>query len=244
MATTINGSTGASQIQDDIVTEDKLNLISTASVPSLEAKGSGSQDGYIQLNCYANTHGIKLKSPPHSAGASYTLTFPNNDGDADQFLQTNGSGVMSWAAPSGGGVTLLSTVATTSGTSNATGTLDLTGFKFVYIDCYSIRPATDSAGYLRFTPNGGTGTYFLDVSRTAAGAVYFGTSHNLDSGFFYGSKRAGGGGGINDTTRNGISNSDCMGHNTGLSTATTSISFDYTTGEAFQGGTIRIYGLK
>ena len=25
MATTINGSTGASQVQDDIVTEDKLN---------------------------------------------------------------------------------------------------------------------------------------------------------------------------------------------------------------------------
>ena len=103
MATTINGSTGASQIQDDIVTEDKLNLISTATVPSLEAKGSGSQDGYIQLNCYANTHGIKLKSPPHSAGASYTLTFPNNDGDANQFLQTNGSGVLTWAAASGGG---------------------------------------------------------------------------------------------------------------------------------------------
>ena len=97
MATTINGSTGASQVQDDIVTVDKLNLISTASVPSLEAKGSGSQDGYIQLNCYANTHGIKLKSPPHSANATYTLTFPNDDGDANQYLQTNGSGVLDWA---------------------------------------------------------------------------------------------------------------------------------------------------
>jgi len=135
MATTINGSTGASQVQDDIVTEDKLNLISTASVPSLEAKGSGSQDGYIQLNCYANTHGIKLKSPPHSAGASYTLTFPNNDGDADQFLQTNGSGVMSWAAPSGGGVTYLGTMNTTSGTEQQITSLDLTDVNillFVY----------------------------------------------------------------------------------------------------------------
>ena len=104
MATTVDGSTGVSQIQDDKVTVDKLNLISTATVPSLEAKGSGSQDGYIQLNCYANTHGIKLKSPPHSAGASYTLTFPNNDGDADQKLTTNGSGVLTWAA--GGGPSL------------------------------------------------------------------------------------------------------------------------------------------
>ena len=57
---------------------------------------TNSSDAYIKLNCSQNTHGIKLKSPPHSAGANYTLTFPNNDGDANQVLQTNGSGVLSW----------------------------------------------------------------------------------------------------------------------------------------------------
>ena len=95
------GTVGTAQIDNDAVTVDKLNLVSTASVPSLEAKGSGSQDGYIQLNCYANTHGIKLKSPPHSAGATYTLTFPNTDGNADEFLQTDGSGVLTWAEAGG-----------------------------------------------------------------------------------------------------------------------------------------------
>ena len=95
-----NNAVTTNKIVNDAVTTDKLNLVSTASVPSLEAKGDGvSQDGYIQLNCYVNTHGIKLKSPPHSAGASYTLTFPNDDGDANEFLQTNGSGVMTWAVP-------------------------------------------------------------------------------------------------------------------------------------------------
>ena len=90
------------KINNDAVTVDKLNLISTGSVPSLEAKGtSGVTEGYIQLNCAENTHGIKIKSPPHSAGASYTLTMPNNDGDANQFLQTNGSGVLSFAAAGG-----------------------------------------------------------------------------------------------------------------------------------------------
>ena len=96
----VTGAT-ALTIANDAVTVDKLNLVSTASVPSLEAKGSGSQDGYIQLNCYANTHGIKLKSPPHSAGATYTLTFPNDDGDANEFLQTDGSGVLTWAEAGG-----------------------------------------------------------------------------------------------------------------------------------------------
>jgi len=92
----VTGS-GALTIANDAVTTAKLNLISTSSVPSIEAKSDGTTDGYIQLNCSANSHGIKLKSPPHSAGASYTLVFPNNTGSTGQFLKTNGSGVMSWS---------------------------------------------------------------------------------------------------------------------------------------------------
>ena len=92
----VTGAT-ALTIANDAVTVAKLNLVSTSSVPSLEAKGDGSsQDGYIQLNCSQNSHGIKLKSPPHSANASYTLTFPNDDGSANQKLTTNGSGVLTW----------------------------------------------------------------------------------------------------------------------------------------------------
>jgi hypothetical protein len=36
-----------------------------------------------------------------AAVTTYTLTLPANDGDSGQFLQTNGSGVCTWAAPSG-----------------------------------------------------------------------------------------------------------------------------------------------
>ena len=92
-----NDAVTTAKIANDAVTTDKVNLISTSSVPSLEAKGDGSsQDGYIQLNCSQNSHGIKLKSPPHSANASYTLTFPNTDGNADQVLKTDGSGGLDW----------------------------------------------------------------------------------------------------------------------------------------------------
>jgi len=89
---------------DATVTQAKTNFVSTSSAAGLQIKGDGTTDGTLQLNCSQNSHGIKLKSPPHSAGASYTLTFPNNDGDASQFLQTNGSGVMTWA-DAGGGIT-------------------------------------------------------------------------------------------------------------------------------------------
>ena len=101
----VDGVTSAVQTQlnnkltsaNDGVTVANLNLISTSSVPSVEAKGtSGSTSGYIQLNCSENSHGIKLLGPPHSASANYTLTFPNDDGDANQYLKTNGSGVLDW----------------------------------------------------------------------------------------------------------------------------------------------------
>jgi hypothetical protein len=84
-------------IADDAVTTAKLNLISTASIPSIEARSDGTTDGYIKLNCTSNSHGISLKSPPHSAGATYTLTFPTTDGNANELLMSNGSGVLSWS---------------------------------------------------------------------------------------------------------------------------------------------------
>ena len=60
-------------------------------------KGDGTNgSGELTLNCENNSHGIKIKGPPHSAGATYTLTLPNNTGTTGQFLSTNGSGVLSW----------------------------------------------------------------------------------------------------------------------------------------------------
>ncbi|MEC8530304.1 MAG: hypothetical protein VXY27_05385, partial [Thermoproteota archaeon] len=43
---------------------------------AIEVKGAGGNDGTLQLNCSQNSHGVKIKSPAHSAGASYTLTLP------------------------------------------------------------------------------------------------------------------------------------------------------------------------
>lgn len=62
-------------------------------------KGNSSRGaGQFKLNCEANSHGITIKGPPHSANASYTLTLPNDDGSANQVLKTDGSGSLSWVA--------------------------------------------------------------------------------------------------------------------------------------------------
>ena len=72
--------------------------------------GGATNPGTIQLNCESNSHGIKLQSPPHSAGQSYTLKFPTGDVTADRFLKvasvsgsgSTGVGQLSFAEVSGG----------------------------------------------------------------------------------------------------------------------------------------------
>jgi hypothetical protein len=72
--------------------------------------GGNTNPGTIILNCESNSHGIKLQSPPHSAGQSYTLKFPTGDVTADRFLKvdsvsgsgTTGIGQLSFGEVSGG----------------------------------------------------------------------------------------------------------------------------------------------
>ena len=61
----------------------------------IEARSSGSVDGTLQLNCSVNSHGVKLRSPSHSAGQSYTMVLPDNQIAANKFLKVksiSGSG--------------------------------------------------------------------------------------------------------------------------------------------------------
>jgi len=65
----------------------------------LEVGGSATSNvGKIRLMCEAGTHGVGLKSPPHSAGANYDLVLPTATGSADQALKTDGSGNLGWSS--------------------------------------------------------------------------------------------------------------------------------------------------
>ncbi len=60
--------------------------------------------GRIKLNCEANSHGIIIKGPPHSAAATYTLTLPNAlPTVTGQSLTSDTSGNLSFTTVSGGG---------------------------------------------------------------------------------------------------------------------------------------------
>jgi len=99
--------------------------------------------GQFKLNCEANTHGITIKGPPHSAAATYTLVLPNDDGNADQVLKSDGSGNLSW--------TDVTSSVVEDTTPQLGGGLDVNGNAIV----------SASNGDIAITPNG-TGDIILD----------------------------------------------------------------------------------
>jgi hypothetical protein len=75
-----------------------LDLTATGQVQAATLYGTTS---LILEETGAGTDTITIQAPA-SIAASYTLTLPVDDGTSGQFLQTNGSGVLSWAnTPSG-----------------------------------------------------------------------------------------------------------------------------------------------
>ena len=121
-------SINASNITAGTINNDRLPS------PTLIVKGDGSSaDGQIQLNCSQNSHGVKIKSPAHSAGQSYTLILPTSVGSNGQVLASNGSNTnqLSWVDA----VEAKPTVANVSQTiAPATATtISITGTGFVSI---------------------------------------------------------------------------------------------------------------
>ena len=102
----ISETTSASGVTiDGVVLKD--TSLTTASNANLDLDPNGSGKvvfkgnstkgaGQFVLNCELNSHGIVIKGPPHSAAASYTLTLPDDDGNANQLLKTDGSGGLGW----------------------------------------------------------------------------------------------------------------------------------------------------
>lgn len=61
----------------------------------VKVKGAGGADGTLQLTAANGSNAVKLKSPAHSAGQSYTMILPDNQVVADSFLKVksvSGSG--------------------------------------------------------------------------------------------------------------------------------------------------------
>ena len=118
---------------DATVTDAKTNFVSTSSAAGLQIKGDGTTDGTLQLNCSQNSHGVKLKSPAHSASQSYTLTLPATAPATDKMLQTNSSGVLSFVDAPSGAMKLLHTA-----TGSNVSSIDINGYFTSDYDHYKL----------------------------------------------------------------------------------------------------------
>jgi len=125
----LSGASGISNVVDDTspqlggnldVQAFEVNTSTTNGNIKVTPNGTGlfeikgnTNDGTLQLNCNQNSHGVKIKSPAHSAGQSYTLILPDNQIAADKVLKVksiSGSGAtavgqLEYADAGGGGGT-------------------------------------------------------------------------------------------------------------------------------------------
>jgi len=159
---------------DSTVTNAKTNFVSTSSSAGLTIKGDGTSSGTtgtLQLNCSANSHGIKLASPAHSAGQSYTLTFPTTAPSANTVLQTDGSGNLSFAnnitTENSGGISV-------SGSAEADFLNLPSGIKRIQINCYTVSSvatsSTDTSILVRLgTSSGLTDSGYVSTSEYRSG---------------------------------------------------------------------------
>ena len=71
---------------------------------TLTAVGNTTETGTLELHELSTNGQHKVSiSAPNSLSADYSLTLPGDDGDADQVLTTDGSGILTWEDQSGGG---------------------------------------------------------------------------------------------------------------------------------------------
>tara|TARA_R110000744_G_scaffold54910_1_gene116322 strand:+ start:67 stop:696 length:630 start_codon:yes stop_codon:yes gene_type:complete len=143
-----------------------------------------------------------------------------------------------------GGLTLLSTVATTSGTEIVASGLDLSTYKVLIFWAYSVGVASGGTpGLFQWKETGGTNS-IISTKTIVDGEPYYGNIyHNLTNGTtgVFGSSYY-----TADNAANLVfyAGSCGMSTNTAIDTATTSITFSTVGAQTFDLGQILIYGLK
>lgn len=202
-------------------------FLGTTSVAINRSSGSLSLSGVSIDGTAANLAGGAANRIAYQTGAGSTA-FIAAPSSANTLLQWNGS-AFSWAAtPSPGGMTLLGTLTTTSGSTSTLSGLDLTSYKQLLFCLNNVSTGLSTSqlelggvqvtGSLSTTANGWTGIFPLDLSTGVFGA------------------------GVT-AIPSGISGSASGNGRTSINNSSTSVTFSVSSG-SFDAGSIQIYGMK
>lgn len=160
-----DGTTGASNVQYNLkAASGSINVLELLSTSGFKMQGSTS--GYVTVK-------------PSAVAGDYTLTLPTTDGTANQYLQTDGNGVTSWATPAGGGTAPIAAIKTADETVTSSTTLqndDALSFAIGANETWQftmqIKQISTSPGFLKWKfalPAGATG--FCSANGSFLGSV-------------------------------------------------------------------------
>lgn len=156
--------TGGPLLGQLLVSTNTISTLGTDANLTIDPNGAGQTNvvGNLQINNASslkladsdNSNVINIKSPA-SLSADYTLTMPGDDGNSGQYLQTDGSGNLSWA---------------TSGIAISDDTTTNSAFYPVFTNSTSgtISSLSVSSTKLQFNPSAGTITAGIVTGSTSA----------------------------------------------------------------------------
>ena len=165
-----NGGTGSgtgSAVASSATYNAALQILTAASATSqaaitlLEDSDNGSNSVKIQ--------------PPASLASDYTLTLPANDGDSGQFLQTDGSGVLTWAHQTSGYTGWTISDGTTTQSIDSGNTLTITAGEGIDTTVSATDTLTIAAEIASATNAGVASFTTADFTVTAGGSVSLNT---------------------------------------------------------------------
>lgn len=148
--------------------------------------GSASAGASIRLpeDTDNGSHYVAIKAPDSLAG-TYTLTLPADDGDADQYLKTDGSGGLSWATVSGASAPLTLTGGTVTDPSTPltiTQTWNDAADTFVGLDVAITNTASAGASRPLRVTVGGSNVFAVKTDGTY-GALNTGVWYDMYGGY-------------------------------------------------------------
>lgn len=194
-------------------------------------------DGTLGITATGSLTGLTTAITPAQGGTGLTAV-----GTSGNLLTSNGTAWTSTAPAAAGGMTLLGTLTTTSGTSQTLSALTLTNYKQLQIAVNNVSYSTGAVSTFRIAGIDITYTNFFTANLSAYGILTI----DLSTGAAAGAISTGyiATGTTNTMAATATQSGAISGNLSTLTTSTTSIAFTFSGGQTFATGTIKVYGVS